>query len=190
MTALTVLLIFSSMPAFADILTYDPEIDMVLGTFSFFGGPEKNMPPIKTGPYLGGYLSMKSPIFTYFFNTENVYNFFEVGCSVNEIEEQYGSSYIVNVPISVDFAYKIPILPKFSILPFVGFGLGLNFGPRQEGEGLPLYPFIKTGIELRYLMWKGTHMRVKVDYGVAFVNEVETGVIPFLRVRFPIPFIP
>ncbi len=188
--ALPVLLLFSGGGAFSDVLAYDPEIDISLGTFSYLMGGEQNAPNIKTGPYLGGYLSMKSPIFTYFFNSENVYNIFEAGFSVNEIEEQSAKFYLVNVPISVDFAYRIPVLPKFSILPFVGVGLGLSFNSGGGNDGPPLYTFIKTGVEIRYLLWDETHLRVKVDYGIAFVNEVESGIIPFLRVRFPIPFIP
>ena len=176
--------------AFGDILEYDPEVDISLGTFSYLMGNSDNAPDIMTGPYIGGYLSMKSPIFTYFFNSENVYNFFEVGCAVNEVRDQYGSFYIVNIPLSVDFAYRISVFPKFSILPFVGVGMGFSFGTGIDEGGPPVYPFVKTGIEIRYMMWKGTHLRMKVDYGLALVNEVETGFIPFLRVRFPIPFIP
>ena len=109
---------------------------------------------------------------------------------MNEIEEEFESFYIINVPVSVDFAYKFELFPKFSILPFVGLGVGLNFSSRGPEEGFPLYPFIKTGVELRYLMWEDTHLRFKIDYGIAFVSEDETGFVPFLRVRFPIPFIP
>jgi len=188
--ALAFLLLFPGGGAFSDILAYDPEVDISLGTFSYLMGEEQNAPSIKTGPYLGGYLSMKSPIFTYFFNSENVYNIFEAGFSVNEIEEQSSTYYLVNIPISVDFAYRIPVLPKFSILPFVGVGLGLSFNSGGGNTGPPIYTFIKTGVEIRYLMWKDTHLKVKVDYGIAFVNETETGFVPFLRVRFPIPFIP
>jgi len=175
----------------ADIIAYDPEIDVVLGTFSYLTGDEPNMPNFRTGPYFGGYLSMKSPIFVYFFDTENVYNIFEAGFAVNEIQEPDKSYYSVNIPVSVDFAYRIPLFDRFSILPFVGLGLGLSLGTAREEDGPPpLYPFFKTGVELRYLLWDGTHMRIKIDYGVALVNELETGVLPFLRVRIPIPFIP
>jgi hypothetical protein len=174
----------------ADIIAYDPELDIVLGTFSYLTGDGPNMPDFRTGPYFGGYLSMKSPIFVYFFDTENVYNIFEAGFAVNEIVEPDKSYYIINIPVSVDFAYCIPLFSKFSVLPFVGLGLGLSIGTAREGEGPPIYPFFKTGVELRYLLWDGTHMRIKIDYGVALVNEIETGAMPFLRVRIPIPFIP
>lgn len=189
-TILSVMLLYPCIRSFADILEYDPEVDISLGTFSFLGGDDQNAPDIQTGPYLGGYVSMKSPIFTYFFGSENVYNIFEAGLSVNEIRDQYGSIYMVTIPASVDFAYRITVLPKFSILPFVGLGLGFTVNTGQQEEGPTLYPFIKTGVEIRYLLWEGTHLRFKVDYGIAFVNQVETGFIPFLRVRFPIPFIP
>jgi hypothetical protein len=174
----------------SDILEYDPELDMALGIFDFFTGEGTNAPVIKPGPYFGAYLSMKSPIFTYFFNSENIYNIFELGCAVNEMKEEFGSFYMVNVPLSVDFAYNLDLFPKFAILPFVGFGVGLIFNPHEPAGGVPLYPFIKTGVEIRYLMWKGTHLRFKIDYGIAFVNEAEEGFVPFLKVRFPIPFIP
>jgi hypothetical protein len=184
-----IILLFPSL-AHSDILEYDPELDIALGMFDYFTGEGANVPAIKPGPYLGAYLSMKSPIFAYFFDSENIYNIFELGCAVNEINEEFGSFYIVNIPLSVDFAYSLNLFPKFSILPFVGFGFGLNIFSGEHDAGIPLYPFIKTGVEIRYLMWKGTHLRFKIDYGIAFVNEAESGFVPFLRVRFPIPFIP
>ena len=185
-------LLFTCLPAasHADIIAYDPELDIVLGTFSYLTGDEPDAPDFRTGPYIGGYLSMKSPIFVYFFDTENVYNIFEAGFAVNEIVESGKSYYMVNIPVSVDFAYRIPLFSRFSVLPFVGLGLGLSLGMAGGDDGPPIYPFFKTGVELRYLLWDGTHMRIKIDYGVALVNEVETGVIPFLRVRIPIPFLP
>ena len=185
-----VLLLFPLQGAFADLLEYDPEVDISLGTFSYFLGEDQNGPNIKTGPYLGGYLSMKSPIFSYFFSSENVYNIFEAGFSLNEIEEPSDKYYLLNFPFSVDFAYGISVSPKFSILPFVGAGFGAIVNTRYGAEGVPLYTFVKTGVEIRYLMWDKTHLRVKIDYGISFINEVETGFVPFLRVRFPIPFIP
>ncbi|UCB46851.1 MAG: hypothetical protein JSV25_05370 [Spirochaetota bacterium] len=185
----SLILLFPSL-ACPDIFEYDPELDVALGMLGYFQGDGENVPSIKPGPYIGAYLSMKSPIFVYFFNSENVYNMFEAGVAVNEIKEQVGSSYIVNIPVSVDFAYSFEAFPKFSILPFVGFGVGLNLSSRGSGESFPLYPFVKTGFELRYLLWEDTHLRFKLDYGIAFISEVETGFIPFLKVRFPLPFLP
>ncbi|MBN2322607.1 MAG: hypothetical protein JXQ30_02635 [Spirochaetes bacterium] len=189
---LAAILLLASVPSAssADIIAYDPELDIAFGTFSYLMDDEPHMPDFRTGLYLGGYLSMKSPIFVYFFEAENVYNIFEAGFAVNEIVEPDRSFYMVNIPVSVDFAYRIPLFSRFSVLPFVGLGLGLSIGTGREGEGPPIYPFFKTGVELRYLLWDGTHMRIKIDYGVALVNEVEAGVMPFLRVRIPIPFIP
>ena len=174
----------------AEITSYDPELDIALGTFSYLIEDMPHMPDFRTGPYIGGYLSMKSPIFVTFFDTENVYNFFEAGFAINELVEENGSFYMVNIPFSVDFAYRVPLFDRFSILPFIGLGLGLSFGTHEGGSGPPIYLFFKTGLELRYLLWDGTHMRAKIDYGVALVDEIESGVMPFLRVRFPIPFIP
>ena len=35
-----------------------------------------------------------------------------------------------------------------------------------------------------------TALKVKVSYGIMFVDEIESGFIQFLKVRFPVPFIP
>jgi len=172
-----------------DIISYDPEVDISLGTFSYLTSSESNISYIKTGPYFGGYLSMKSPIFTYFFNSQNIYNIFELGFSVNELVSENQSFYIVSIPFSVDFAYKIQLFPKFSIYPLVGVGFSTTLGGNYENQ-VPIYPFIKTGIEIKFLIWKDTNLKIKVDYGIAFVDIIETGFLQFIKVRFPIPFIP
>ena len=47
-----------------------------------------------------------------------------------------------------------------------------------------------TGFELRRTILKYSALRLKFDYGILFDGRVESGYMPYMRLRMPLPFIP
>jgi len=154
-----------------DIIFYDPDVDISVGLFNYFINADDITPDIKPGIYVGAYLSLKSPFFSDFFNTERLYSIFEAGVALSDIENESAS--FITIPLHVDLAYRMRIRPKLHLLPFIGTGLHITYN------------------ELRWGAYKNTTIKlVKLNYGLIFDGRVQSGYVQYLQLRFPIPFIP
>jgi hypothetical protein len=176
-----------------NLVFYDPDLDFSMGllAYSIPGSPLT----IHPGPFAAGYFSLRNPILVNYFNLNNVYNILEAGLAINRMDYMGSESLLLTAPILVDFAYRIRFGERFAMLPFVGSGIFLIDTVVEGGSDPPLqvYPVLKTGVELRYRLKSGVWLKLKGDYGVMFVNDdpnVPDGYAQFLRIRFPVPFIP
>ncbi len=176
------------------IVTYDRDIDISMGTYNYFynkydrEADEGSLPDIKTGIYFGAYISSKSRLFTFFFNTRNIYSIYEAGFALNRIGNE--KHYILSIPFTYDLAYKIPLFKKAALYPFAGTGFDLIRVMDNEKVHWELHYLLESGLEVKYLIWKDTFLKLRVSYGIMFVNQIESGFMHFLKVRFPVPFIP
>jgi hypothetical protein len=195
-TVLTFLFLCEAKPAVINS-ERDTDIDIAMGTLGYFFNPADisyeesqghNLPDIKMGIYFGGYMSSKSRLFTFFFNTKNVYSIYEAGVALNSIEEE--DYFMLSIPFSFDLAYRIPLGTRLSFYPFAG--TGLDFVRIKEGNNTQwqFYYLIETGIELKYSVWKNTYLKLRVSYGLMFIDQLESGYMHLLKVRFPVPFLP
>jgi len=173
---------------FGDLARYDPEIDISVSTFSYSFKKSDNIANFKTGLYFGGYLSLKSPIFFNNFNAKNIYNTIELGTAFNRIDNS--SSYILSFPLFIDFSYRIPIFKRLFFYPFLGFGFNFLFYPDGGDNFKHIDTFINSGIELKYLIWKKTFIKSRLDWGIFFDNSIKSGIGYFLRIRIPFIFLP
>ena len=181
--------------AAADLVLYDPEIDVSVSLYRPMINGEDSAPDIGLGVYFGGYLSRKSRFFTDYFNAERIYTIFEGGVAINPIRNEE-SSY-VTVPLHANFAYRIG-QGRFSFLPFISFGLNFTFNSylsdpayNEEFKDGPHGAFsVGTGFELRWNILTYSALRVKFDYGILFDGRVESGYMYYMRLRLPFPFIP
>lgn len=190
---LLVQFIFLSTPELCGgISNYKPEVDISTGCyFFFFNHDEKlnsqSVPQLSTGVYLGGYLNLQSPLFSFFFDTEKVHSIYELGFALNGIN---GSSALaLSIPLVLNFGYMINITPRFGILPLLGSGFTFITLSR-EYPFFPVHYFLSTGMEIRYRLWDRTAVKIKTDLGIIFASELSSGYCYFLRVRLPFPFIP
>lgn len=181
--------------AAADIILYDPEIDVSMSLYKPFINEGDTAPDIGMGVYFGGYLSRKSRFFTDYFNAERIYTIFEGGVAINPIQNE--DSNYVTIPLQVDIAYRIGS-GKFSFLPFISVGLNFTFNRylndpayNESFRDGPNGAFsVGTGFELRWTILKYSALRLKFDYGILFDGRVESGYMPYMRLRMPLPFIP
>jgi len=186
--ALIVLLSLIPSEAMGDIAQYDTDIDISVSTFNYMFKESDNITDIKTGLYFGLYLSFKSPIFINYFDLENIYNVIELGSSFNEINST--SNYIVSFPLFFDFAYKIAFLKKLSFFPSFGLGFNTVINNDKEHDIMRIDTLVKSGIELKYLVWEETYLKLKLDYGIFFDNTLNSGMGYFLKIRIPFIFLP
>ena len=181
--------------ATADLVLYDPEIDVSASLYQPMINSGDTAPDIGMGVYFGGYLSRKSRFFTDYFNAERIYTIFEAGFAINPIQDE--DSYYVTIPFHVDIAYRIG-QGRFSFLPFVGLGMNLTFNDylsdpsyNESFKDGPNGAFsVGTGFELRWKVLTYSALRLKFDYGILFDGRVESGYMYYMRLRMPIPFIP
>jgi hypothetical protein len=181
--------------ASADLILYDPEIDVSISLYKPLINEGDRAPDIEMGVYFGGYLSRKSRFFTDYFNAERIYTIFEGGVAINPIQNE--DSNYVTIPLQVDIAYRIGS-GKFSFLPFISMGLNFTFNKylndpaynESFSDGPNLTFSMGTGFELRRTILKYSALRLKFDYGILFDGRVESGYIPYMRLRMPLPFIP
>jgi hypothetical protein len=180
-----------------DIIFYDPDVDISVGLFNYFINADDITPDIKPGIYVGAYLSLKSPFFSDFFNTERLYSIFEAGVALSDIENESAS--FITIPLHVDLAYRMRIRPKLHLLPFIGTGLHITYNEFLDNPAYSenfkdrpfVSPIIGTGFELRWGAYKNTTIKlVKLNYGLIFDGRVQSGYVQYLQLRFPIPFIP
>jgi len=173
----------------ANIVLYDPDIDISMGMLYYISAGDDDMPKILPGPYIGGYFSLKSPVFTNYFDIECIYNIVEVGICVNEMGDE--RDLLLTIPLHIDFAYKIRISEKFSFSPFLGTGFSITYfrGESEDGS-FNLHPVIKIGLELKYKILQHSSLKMKLDYGLIIDDRAEREYIRFLKLKFPVPFIP
>jgi len=180
----------------ADLILYDPEVDVSMSLYRPLFTKGDVAPEIGTGLYFGGYFSRKSRFFTDYFNAERIYTIFETGIAINPIEDEDVS--FITIPLHVNFAYRIGLGEKFSLLPFLGTGLQITYNDYLSD---PAYneifkdrPYagvlVSTGFELRWRIMKRSTLRLKFDYGIVFDGRLESGYVQYLQLRLPVPFIP
>jgi len=179
------------------IIDLDRDVDISIGTFNYFFNPSdraleeaqgRSLPEIQTGLYFGAYMSTKSRLFTFFFNTKNVYSMYEAGVALNMIGDQ--DSLALSFPLTFDLAYRIPLSKRFALFPFAG--TGVNFVRTEEGDeyNWQLYYLLEVGSELKYFLWRDTYLKLRITYALMFVDNLESGYMHVIKVRFPVPFIP
>jgi hypothetical protein len=174
--------------ALGAVSDYEPDIDVSAGTFNYFFNEGDDAPDIGTGVFFSGYLSMKSPLFTFFFNTKNIYSTYEAGFACNRVGNE--GYYVISIPATVELSCRIPLSRRVSLHPFVGTGLD-TVNSRYNGmDNWNLYYLFDGGLEVKYSLWRDTFLKLKVTYGIVFVDTLTSGYAHFLRVRFPVPFIP
>ena len=181
--------------AAADLILYDPAIDVSMSLYKPLINESDRAPDIGMGVYFGGYLSRKSRFFTDYFNAERIYTIFEGGVAINPIQNE-DSNYIT-IPLQVAIACRIGSA-KFSFLPFISVGLNFTFNRylndpayNESFRDGPNGAFsMGTGFELRRTILKYSALRLKFDYGILFDGRVESGYMPYMRLRMPLPFIP
>jgi hypothetical protein len=186
---------YSASGARGDLVLYDPEIDVSMSLYKPLINEGDRAPDIDMGIYFGGYLSRKSRFFTDYFNAERIYTIFEGGVAINPIKNE-DSNYIT-IPLQVDIAYRFGS-GKFSFLPFISMGLNFTFNRylndpayNESFRDGPNGAFsMGTGFELRRTTVKYSALRLKFDYGILFDGRVESGYMPYMRLRMPLPFIP
>jgi hypothetical protein len=175
--------------AWGGIANYEPDVDISMGTYNYFFNSGDSNPNLKTGVYFGGYLGMKSPLFSFFFNAQNFYSMYESGVAINNVENN--DDFILTIPFVYDLSYRIRLFKKkkLTLKPFIGTGFNLvRFD--TNGGNWDLYYLLDTGFEVQYPIWRKTNLKLKINYGIMFVDTVDSGYVHFLRVRFPVPFIP
>ena len=181
----------------ADLVFYDPDLDISMGMLAYdIPGlevlPESMRVYTRPGPFVGGYFSLQNPLMVNHLHIHSLYNIFEAGMAVNRYERGSESGLLLSFPASVDFAYRIRMGERFSAFPFVSTGITLVKVYDSE-DPLEVYPLVKAGLELRYRTAGGASLKLKLDYGIMFITDLEEipeGYMQFLRVRFPVPFIP
>jgi len=175
-----------------DISNYKPEVDISTGIYNFFFNPDDKLndqpvPELYTGVYLGGYLNLQSPIFSFFFDTDKIHSIYEAGVALNSING--GSSLAFSIPLIVNLGYMVNITQRFGIIPLLGSGF-IFIDLSREYTFSPIHYLLSTGLEIRYRLWDRTYLKLKADLGIIFVSELSSGYTYFLKVRLPLPFIP
>ena len=177
------------------ITDYDPEIDISVGIMNYMytprdlASPTADLPELKMGLYGGGYLGLKSPLFTFFFNSKNMYTTYEVGIAVNQTG---ASNYFIPFPLIVDLSYRISLFKKkkFALQPFIGSGFDVIRSSENNTTSWQIHPLVNVGLEIKYFAWDDTSLKIKASYGILFMDDLESGFLQFIKVRFPVPFIP
>jgi hypothetical protein len=179
----------------AAITDYDPEIDISVGLLNYMytpldlKSPTANLPELGMGLYAGGYLGLKSPLFTFFFNSQNIRTTYEAGVAFNQIG---AGNYFISIPLIVDLSYRISLFKKkkFALQPFVGSGFDVVRSSENNDSFWQVHYLVNAGLEIKYFAWDNTSLKIKASYGIIFVDDLESGFMHFIKVRFPVPFIP
>jgi hypothetical protein len=175
----------------------DADVDISMGTFNYFFNPSdrafeesqgRTLPEIDTGIYFGAYLSARSKLFTFFFNTKNFYSMYEAGVALNMIGKE--ETFVLSIPLTVDLAYRVPVSKRVAIFPFAGTGIDFVRTSENDRYTWQFYYLIEMGIELKYSVWRNTYLKFRINYGLIFIDNLESGYMHTLKVRFPVPFLP
>jgi hypothetical protein len=175
-------------PASAALSDYDPDIDIAAGTYNYFFNQGDGAPDVHTGIFFSGYMNMKSPLFTFFFNTKKIYTTYEAGLAYNMTGTE-GSS-IISIPLTFELSYRIPISRRLAVFPLAGAGFDIVDSRYDGRDNWNLYYLFDGGLEVKYNIWRDTFLKLKISYGVVFVETVPSGYVHVLKIRFPVPFVP
>ncbi len=171
--------------AMASIGKYNPNIDIDSGLFILFTKDENRTEPIPGG-YLGGHLIMESPVLKNNFDIKRIYTIYNFGILTLKGP---GTTYVLLINGLIELGYNFNLFKNFYILPFAGWGLSI----------IPIdYYFIhrnafltlNIGLLFRYKIWKDCYLKLKIEGGMLYGSEFENGYTNYIRVIFPIPFIP
>jgi len=196
---LLALFVLSLQEAFPAVREFerDTDVDISMGTFNYFFNPSdkayeesqgRTLPEIHTGIYFGAYLSTRSKLFTFFFNAKNFYSMYEAGVALNTIGTE--DSFVLSIPLTLDLAYRIPVSKRAALFPFAGTGIDFVRTDESDEYVWQFYYLIEMGIELKYSVWRNTYLKVRINYGLVFIDNLESGYMHILKVRFPVPFLP
>jgi hypothetical protein len=175
----------------------DTDVDIALGTFNYFfnysdreyeEAQGRTLPDIGTGIYFGAYMSSRSRLFTFFFNARNFYSIYEAGVALNMIQDT--DSFALSVPLTYDLAYRLRVGRKSALYPFAGTGVNVVRTKQTDGYDWQLYFLVEMGAELKYALWTNTNLKFRATYGLMFIDNVPSGFMHVLKVRFPVPFLP
>jgi hypothetical protein len=189
--------VFPLLAASDSITDYDTDVDVCLSSYSYIFNASDieyhesigdNLPDIKTGIYFGAYMSGRSRLFSFFFNMKNVYSMYEFGCALNPLGGE--DSTMLSFPLTYDLAYRIKLSEKTGLFPFVGGGFNLIRIQYDNQAQWQFFYMAETGLEVKYRIWDTTNLKLRISYGVIFLDQVESGYMHILKVRFPVPFIP
>ncbi|MFW6137643.1 MAG: hypothetical protein ACOC7U_00585 [Spirochaetota bacterium] len=165
---------------------YNKERDFRLGVSNLFIEND-SLPYKNTGIYIGYYASKKSPFFTDFFNTRRLYHIVEGGVVLHKAET--GNSFMLAVPATLELGFRINLSRKLHLYPVAGGGASI-FYLTDLSPQFKLFPIITIGLELKYLIWDNTTVKTKVDFGLIFDNTTSSGIIRYIKINLPLPFIP
>jgi hypothetical protein len=189
--------VFPLTAASDSIIDYDTDVDVCLSSYSYIFNAsdieyhesiDDDLPDIKTGVYFGAYMSGKSRLFSFFFNMKNVYSMYELGCALNPLGGE--DSIMLSIPLTYDLAYKIKLSEKTGLFPFVGGGFNLIRIQYDNQSQWQFFYMVESGLEVKYRVWESTNLKLRISYGVLFLDQVESGYMHILKVRLPVPFIP
>ncbi len=179
------------------VTNYDIDIDVCLSSYSYIFNESDikyhesigdDLPDIKTGVYFGGYMSNKNRLLSFFFNLKNVYSMYEFGCALNPLGNE--DSTLISFPFTYDLAYRIGLSERTGLFPFVGGGFDLIRIEYDERPHWQFFYMAETGLEVKYRIWGTTNLKLRISYGVIFLDQVQSGYMHIIKVRFPVPFIP
>ena len=169
----------------ASIGDYNPGVDIDFGNLFLMMRENDSIMPIP-GFYYGGHLIMESPILKNNFDTKNIYTIYNLGLSG---VKGPGSTYVVLLSGMIEMGYNLKVFKKFNMMFFGGWGF--NFIPVN-------YSFIKRslfltlngGIFLRYKLWRDCYLKLKLEAGMLYGSQLDNGYMTYVRIIWPIPFIP
>jgi hypothetical protein len=184
------------MHADGDLTLYDPDVDVSMSLYYPMIDEGAPAPDIGAGIYFGGYFSRQSRFFTDYFNSRRIYTMLEAGLAINPIENE--DVPFITIPFRADFGYRIGIGKSIALIPFIGVGFQITYNDYLSD---PSYNaifedraffggLVETGLEFRWEFMARSTLRLRLNYGIVFDGRVESGYIPYLLIRFPVPFIP
>lgn len=176
----------------AEITEYRPQVDISVGSFNYLFNKSdlRDLPGFRKpdmGIYLGGYISMVSPLMKLFSDSSKYVSIYEFGIATNPVENS--SSILVTMPVSGVVGYPLRVTKKIKFIPFLGGGFSIVHYNFNEVFS-PIHFYLITGFEIRRKMLKKSYLRIKCDGGIIYSGRVNSSTFYFIRTRFPIPFLP
>ena len=187
LTILVFLFLISLIPPIleASIHDYNPDIDIALGDCFLIIHENENF--TVSGLYIGALYLMESPLIKNLFSTTRFYGIYNFGTVFINGEN---NRTILFLPIFIDIGYKFQLFKRFEILPFAGWGLGVI--PNDYPEiNRSIMLSVNAGILIRFRLWSTAYLKLIVEYGTIFGNQFpDRGYANYMRIVYPIPFIP
>ena len=171
----------------ASIYEYNPDIDVSFGNYYLIIHDNGNF--IVNGSYMGVLYLMESPLLKNLFSTNRFYSIYNFGITFFN-DENNNNNTIIFLPFSINIGYKLQFLKKFELFPFAGWGLGIIPADYSQIKKSALLS-INIGFLIRYRLWNTTYLKLRLEYGTIFGNQFpDKGYANYLRIVYPIPFIP